>query len=236
MQIGQDISVPGHIAFIMDGNGRWAASRGMPRTAGHAAAASKLPDLLEYLLGRGVHSVTLWGFSTENWKRPKKEVDFLMRLITKEMRAIKKTAMEKNVRVKVIGRRDNISTALLDAIESAELATFGNTRGTLCIALDYGGQDEIIRGVQQMLADKIAPEDVDVATFDNYLDSGDLTPIDLIVRTSGEHRLSNFMLWKMAFAEIAFIPEMWPDMNEKIMARILRDYAARDRRFGGIKE
>ncbi|MCL2629545.1 MAG: polyprenyl diphosphate synthase [Alphaproteobacteria bacterium] len=227
-------SIPGHVAIMMDGNGRWATKRGLPRTAGHANAAGKLENLMTYLLDRGVHTVSLYAFSTENWKRSKQEVDFLMNLMTKELKRGKKRFMEMNVRIKAIGRRDNIPTKLLDAIEDLELATFGNTRGTLCLAIDYGGQDEIVRAAQAAIDEGV--ENLTKEAFNSYLDSGELTPIDLVIRTSGEFRLSNFMLWQMAYSEFAFIPEMWPDMTPKILEKILKDYSTRNRRFGGTKK
>ncbi|MDR0319336.1 MAG: di-trans,poly-cis-decaprenylcistransferase [Rickettsiales bacterium] len=226
---------PGHIAFIMDGNGRWAKRRGLARTVGHSFASKNFEALIDYLLENGAHTVTLWGFSTENWNRPKAEVDFLMKLMTSEAKRFRQSAIDRNIRVKVIGRRDRIPTALLDAIEEIEMETFAGDRGTVCFAIDYGGQDEILRAARDMLSENMTPEKLTEEIFNSYLDSGELAPIDLLVRTSGEQRISNFMLWKGAYAEIAFIPEMWPDMTPKVMARVLKDYNARDRRFGGLK-
>ncbi|MDR0449175.1 MAG: di-trans,poly-cis-decaprenylcistransferase [Rickettsiales bacterium] len=225
---------PGHIAFLMDGNGRWAKRRGLPRTAGHLAGSDIVEKLAEYLIDNGAHTISFYAFSTENWSRPKSEVDFLMNLMAKELKRVKKHAMEKDIRVKFIGRRDNVSTALLSAMEDIEMATFANSRGNVCFAVDYGGQDEILRAAKDMLSDGVDPEKLTAEKFNSYLDSGELTPIDLLVRTSGEQRISNFMLWKSAYAEIAFIPEMWPDMNIKVMDRVLKDYNGRDRRFGGL--
>ncbi|MDR2685624.1 MAG: di-trans,poly-cis-decaprenylcistransferase [Rickettsiales bacterium] len=229
-------TIPGHIAFIMDGNGRWAQRKGLPRTAGHAAASANLEKLLEHLLDRGVHTVTMYSFSTENWSRPKQEVNFLMGLMARELKRVKKSCVEKNIRVRAIGRRDRIPTALLNAIEEIELATIENTRGTACFAIDYGGQDEVLRATQNMLADKLDPDEITPATFDEYLDTGDLTPVDLMVRTSGEQRISNFLLWKGAYAEIMFVDEMWPDLTPKILDRILAEFGTRTRRFGGLKK
>jgi undecaprenyl diphosphate synthase len=230
------LKAPGHIAFICDGNGRWAKRRGLPRTAGHSAGVNVFEPLVRFLMEHGAHTITFFVFSTENWNRSKTEVDFLMNLMTRSLKSHEKMAAKENVRLKFIGRRDRLPKSLFDEVIRVEAATEENTRGTICFALDFGGQDEIVRATQNIIADGVAADDITPALFNTYLDSGELTPIDLLVRTSGEHRISNFMLWNMAYAEMAFIPELWPSINNKVLTRLLHDFNARDRRFGGVKE
>jgi len=227
----QDSSaLPTHIAFIMDGNRRWARRRGLPPMEGHRRGGNVLEPLIRHLiLKRGVRTLSFYTFSNENWQRPKEEVDFLMNLIVSEMPQLRRVAVEEHARVKFIGRRDRLSPDIVRLFEKIEHDTVGGARGTVVFAIDYGGKDELVRAANAAMANG-AP--VDEKSFEAFMDTGDLAPIDLVVRTSGEQRLSNFMLWKLAYAEILFITEDWPDVNDKVCDRILDEFANRSRRFG----
>jgi undecaprenyl diphosphate synthase len=227
--ISADTALPAHVAFIMDGNRRWAKRRGMPPMEGHRRGADVLEPLVRHLISRGVSTVSLYTFSIENWSRPKEEIDFLMKYIQSEMPRLITLAKKESVRVKFIGRRDRLAAKTVKMFAKAEEETSENTRGTIVFAIDYSGQDEIVRAANEAIASG-AP--VDTESFETFMDTGDLLPIDLVVRTSGEQRISNFMLWKLAYAEMLFIPEDWPDVNEKILDRILGDFSKRQRRFG----
>ena len=222
-------AAPKHVAFIMDGNRRWARRRGRPAFYGHQMGAEAIDTVARHLFDRGVETISLYAWSIENWQRSKEEVDALMNLIVKELPGQVKKAHKEKIRVRFIGRRTRLSKEIIRIFEKAEKETAGNTRGTLVFAIDYGGKDEIIRAANAAIK---AGEPVDEEIFESFMDTGDLTPIDLVVRTSGEQRISNFMLWKLAYAEMMFINEDWPDMNGKILDRILADFAGRQRRFG----
>lgn len=221
--------IPSHIAFIMDGNRRWAKRRGQPAIFGHRKGANIIEGVARYLFDRGVSTLSLYAWSMENWSRSKAEVDALMDLIVKELPKYIKNAKKENIRLRFIGRRDRLSKEIVRIFNMAEKETAENTRGTIVFAVDYGGHDEIIRAANMAIAEG---RPVDVETFESFMDTGDLLPIDLMVRTSGEQRISNFMLWKLAYAEMMFVGEDWPDMDEKILHRILVDFAGRTRRFG----
>ena len=210
--------VPRHIAFICDGNRRWAEARGLPPLAGHQAGIANFENLVDWFIARGVTTITFFLFSTENWNRSQEEVDFLMNLFYTELDKNMKHALEKNLRYRVIGEKSADGTA-----------------GTVVFALNYGGQDEIVAAVNDAIA---TGEPVDKETFETFLDTGELLPIDLMVRTSNEFRISNFLLWKLAYAELLFVPEHWPDLvrDEKMWQYTLDEYAKRNRRFGGGKK
>ncbi len=228
--------IPNHIAFVCDGNGRWAQARGKKRTYGHAAGEKVFESVVDALIKRGVSTITFYVFSTENWKRSKEEVGYLMERFEYGLKSQLKMAQKRDLRVRIIGTREGLSKKIVKLIENMEEKTVENTSGTICFALNYGGQDEIVRAAKDMARDAISGDvdlnSVDEGVFSTYLDSGDLLPIDLMVRTSQEIRISNFMLWSLAYAEMMFIKEYWPDMNEKIIDRVLREYAKRNRRFG----
>lgn len=227
--------VPQHIAFICDGNRRWAENRGLPPLMGHRAGISNFENLVDWYVARGVSTITFFIFSTENWNRSDEEINFLMDLFYSELNKNMKHALEKNLRYRVVGSRARLPKKLADLCDKLEETSSDNTGGTVVFALNYGGQDEIVDAVNAAIADG-AP--VDRATFETYLDTGDLLPIDLMVRTSNEIRISNFLLWKLAYAELMFIPQHWPDLvrNEKLWQETLDEYARRDRRFGGGKK
>lgn len=231
----QPAKIPQHIAFICDGNRRWAEMRGLPPLAGHQAGISNFENLVDWFVARGVSTITFFIFSTENWNRSKEEVDFLMDLFYTELKKNMKHAVEKNLRYRVIGSRARLPKKLAALCDKLEETSSENTGGTVVFALNYGGQDEIVAAVNDAIA---AGAPVDRATFETFLDTGDLLPIDLMVRTSNEYRISNFLLWKLAYAELLFLPQHWPDLvkDEKLWQHVLDEFGNRNRRFGGGKK
>jgi undecaprenyl diphosphate synthase len=228
--------VPRHVAIIMDGNGRWAAGRGLSRQAGHRAGAENIRRVIETLGRYGVEVLTLYAFSTENWSRPKREVSALIRLIghfiDKELNALH----ENGVRLRHVGRLDPLSPNLRRRVEDAEELTKNNDRITVNIAFNYGGRQEILDAVKRIIEDRVSPEDVDEALFSSYLYTAGEPDPDLTVRTAGELRLSNFLLWQSAYAEYYATPVYWPDFDEAEIERALVEYAQRQRRFGGTSK
>ena len=227
--------VPQHIAFICDGNRRWAENRGLPPLMGHQAGIANFENLVDWFLKRGVSTVTFWVFSTENWNRSQEEVDFLMDLFYTELKKNLKNAIDKNLRYRVIGSRDRLPVKLAKLCDELEERSAEHTGGTVVFALNYGGKDEIIDAVNVAIENG---EPVTKETFETFMDTGDLLPVDLMVRTSNEYRISNFMLWKLAYAELLFVPEHWPDFvkSEKLWQYTLDEFAKRNRRFGGGKK
>lgn len=231
----QQSKIPQHVAFICDGNRRWAENRGLPPLMGHRAGIANFENLVDWFIARGVSTVTFFIFSTENWNRSPDEIDFLMDLFYTELKKNLKNAVRKNLRYRVIGSRDRLPAKLAKMCDELEEKSADNTAGTVVFALNYGGQDEIINAVNLAVADG---NPVDKDTFEFYMDTGDLLPIDLMVRTSNENRISNFLLWKLAYAELMFVPEHWPDLvkSEKLWQFVLDEFARRNRRFGGGKK
>lgn len=231
----ESTKIPQHIAFICDGNRRWAEKRGLPPLMGHRAGIANFENLVDWFMKRGVSTITFYIFSTENWNRSKEEVDFLMDLFYTELNKNMKHAMEKNLRYRVLGSRDKLPKKLAALCDKLEETSAENTGGTVAFALNYGGQDEIVRAVNAAIENG---KPVDKDSFETYLDTGDLLPVDLMVRTSNENRISNFLLWKLAYAELLFLPEHWPDLvnSEKLWQHVLDEYTKRDRRFGGGKK
>ena len=227
--------LPQHIAFICDGNRRWAEARGLPPLMGHKAGISNVENLVDWFSARGESTITFFIFSTENWNRSKEEIDFLMDLFYTELKKNMQHAIEKNLRYRVIGSRDRLPNKLATLCDELEQISAGNTSGTVVFGLNYGGQDEIVNAVNDAIA---AGKPVDKETFETFLDTGELLPIDLMVRTSNEYRISNFLLWKLAYAELLFLPQHWPDLvkNEKLWQYTLDEFAKRNRRFGGGKK
>jgi len=228
---------PRHIAIIMDGNGRWARQRSRPRTFGHAEGVEALRRTVEAAGDLGVQYLTVFGFSTENWRRPVEEVNALFDLLRLYVaRDLDRLARE-GVRVRVIGDRDNLQKDILEIIDRAETRTRANDTLNLTIAFNYGGQDEIARAARRVAEDvkagKLAPTDINPDTFSRYLDTVDLPPPDLLVRTSGELRLSNFMLWQAAYTELVFVDKLWPDFDKAALEDAIDTYRKRERRYGG---
>ena len=230
--------IPKHIGIIMDGNGRWAKRRGLPRSAGHRQGAKTLEAIIDCCISLGVEVLTAYAFSTENWKRPEEEVSALMELLYSYLMSAEKRFAEKNVRLTVSGDISKFSDKLQTAIEHAKDVTKEGKALTLNLALNYGGRDEILRAVRGISAEvksgKIDPLDIDEALFASYLDTAGLPEVDLIIRPSGEQRLSNFLLWQAAYSEFWFSDICWPDFTEKDMKAAIIAYQNRDRRFGAV--
>ena len=225
-----------HLAIIMDGNGRWAQARNLPRLAGHKAGTDNLHTVLDECDRLGIKIVTLYAFSTENWRRPEEEVGGLMTLLGVVIDRELAELHRKGVQIRHIGRSDRIPPALYRKVQGAIAHTSGNTRLILNIALNYGGRAEIVDAVKQMLADGLDPNYVDEPTLTRYLYTGDLPDPDLIVRTSGEYRVSNFLIWQGAYSEYDISSKHWPDFDAAELNKAVASFAGRDRRFGGVKK
>ena len=220
-----------HLAIIMDGNGRWARERGLRRTKGHEAGVETVRRITEYCAGHPeIETLTLYAFSTENWKRPKMEVDYLMHLLEKYVRLERERYMEHRIRFEVIGDLSPFSEKLRHTLEETRRLTRNNGALTQVLALNYGGRDEIVRSVRRLLA---AGEEVNEANLSLHLDTP-YSDVDLLIRTSGEQRLSNFLLWQLSYAELAFTETYWPDFSVEELRTILEDFGRRQRKFGGI--
>jgi len=230
-------SVPRHIAIIMDGNGRWARQRGLPRLAGHEAGAETVRCVMNYCRDAGVRYLTLYAFSTENWSRPQDEVAGLMRLLGTFIARYEADLIERQVRLRVIGRREDLASSLREALERVERETVGFER-QLIVALSYSGRSEIVRAVRRIAEDvragALSPEDVDERAIAARLYAPDVPDPDLIIRTSGEMRVSNFLLWQCAYSEFFITPVLWPDFREADFRGAVDAYASRERRFGGV--
>ena len=227
-----DVAPPRHVAIIMDGNGRWAKARHLPRLAGHRAGVEAVRRVVEAAPDLGIEVLTLYAFSSENWKRPVEEVGDLMGLLRHYVRSEIAELDANGVRLVFIGNYKALKPDLVAMLEDARERTRANTRMTLAIALNYGGQDEIVR-VARRLALEVAPEAIDAASIEARLDTAGLPPPDLVIRTSGEQRLSNFLLWQAAYAEFVVSDRLWPDFDRAALAETVTEYATRERRFGG---
>ncbi len=231
--------LPQHVAIIMDGNGRWAKKRGLPRSEGHRVGMEKIREITQICLDFGIKILTMYAFSYQNWKRPTKEVNFLMsrfkRYLDKEVRELN----EKKIRFQVIGRTEKLSPSLQDKIKRAMKLTKDNKDLIFNLAISYGGQEEILDTAKVLAREvqkgSLTPEEIDKNLFRQYLYAGDLPYPDLLVRTGGEYRVSNFLLWQIAYAELWITPVLWPDFGRKEFSDALKDYANRVRKFGGIK-
>ncbi|WP_297620125.1 polyprenyl diphosphate synthase [uncultured Roseicyclus sp.] len=234
----KDAPQPRHVAIIMDGNGRWAQLRGRPRLFGHAAGARRVKEIVRACPALGVSYLTIFAFSTENWKRTQTEVAGLMRLFKRYIRREAQSLFEENVRVRFIGDRVRLEPALVDLMDGLELMTANNTGTNLTIALNYGGRDEVTRAARRLAHDvamgKLDPRTISDETFPRYLDTHVLPDPDLVIRTSGEARISNFLLWQSAYAEYEFIDTLWPDFTPAVFAEVLARYSLRERRFGAV--
>lgn len=232
---GEKLNIPEHVAIILDGNGRWAKKRLMPRNYGHMQGAKTVEDMCEIIWNLGVKYFTVYAFSTENWKRPQSEVDALMKLLRKYLVNCLERTAKNNMRVRVIGDKTGLSSDIRASIEELETASSVNTGLNFTIAINYGSRDEMVRAMKKMLADgHTVPEEVSEEVFAAYLDTAGMPDPDLVIRTSGEQRVSNFLLWQMAYSEFYFTPVLWPDYNRETMIEALRAYTKRDRRFGGV--
>ena len=227
---------PVHVAFIMDGNGRWARKRGLPRLEGHRAGVDRIEVLLETLRSDGVKYVTLYAFSTENWGRPQDEVNGLMDIFSDAIEVQARQLHESNVRIVHLGKTRNMAPSLLRAVENAQTLTRDNTGITLNVAFDYGGRDEILRAVRHIISDGLAPDQVDEDTFCRYLFTAHSPDPDLIIRTGGEQRISNFLLWQSAYSEFYHTCTLWPDLEPAELQQALETYRSRQRRYGKVAE
>ena len=230
---------PCHVAIIMDGNGRWATMRGRPRLFGHHAGARRVREIVEACPDLGVKYLTIFGFSTENWKRTQIEVAGLMSLFRSYIRKEARALRDRNVRVRFIGDRPGLDEKLQALMDELEEMTADCDGTNLTIALNYGGRDEVARATKRLAEDvaagRLLPENVDEETLPRYLDTYVLPDPDLVIRTSGEARISNFLLWQSAYAEYEFIDTLWPDFTREVFAGVLDNFGKRDRRFGGAK-
>ena len=234
------MKIPAHIAIILDGNGRWAKAKGMPRNYGHTAGARNVETVCQAAHDLGVKYVTMYAFSTENWNRPEGEVEALMKLLESYLKNCIKTADKNNMRVRVIGDTTRLSERFQERIRELEAASAKNDGLNLQIAINYGSRDEMTRAMRRMSEDVAAgkrkPEEITESVFEEYLDTAGIPDPDLLIRTSGELRLSNFLLWQLAYSEFYFTDVPWPDFHKEELERAIEAYNKRDRRFGGLTD
>jgi len=225
---------PQHVAIIMDGNGRWAEQHGLPRFLGHQAGGDNIYRVAELFANYGIKYLTLYMFSTENWKRPKDEVSELLNLLAEKIDGETQAFHKANIRLRHFGKLDRLSPQLRQKIKAAIEITKNNTRMTVCLALDYGSRSEIVEAVQRLVSDGISAIEIDETQLSQYLYSSGCPDPDLVIRTGGEMRLSNFLLWQAAYSELYFTPVLWPDFGQKEIEDALLDYRQRQRRFGRL--
>ena len=230
----QSPRVPTHVAFIMDGNGRWATKRGLPRLEGHRVGVDRIHKVLETLGTKGVQFVTLYAFSTENWNRPADEVQGILEILYDALQNQTRELHDNNVRIVHIGKSNGLSPELQDAVTDAQELTKANSGITLNVAFNYGGRDEILEAVKRVVRDRVPAEDIDEALFSKYLFTADTPDPDLIIRTGGELRISNFLLWQSAYSEYYHTATLWPDLDTAELERVLAAFANRQRRFGRV--
>ncbi len=231
--------LPRHVAVIMDGNGRWAQQRGLPRIEGHRRGVKSVRSTIEECCRLGIEQLTLYCFSTENWKRPQRELDFLMSLLHKYLLAERREILDQNIRFTTIGRREGLPAKVLREIDENVRVSETNTGMTLCLAINYSGRTEIVDAARKLAAlakrGEVQPEDIDETTIDEALNTAGMPDPDLLIRTAGEMRVSNFLLWQISYAELWVTPKCWPEFDPATLHEALRDYAKRERRFGGLK-
>jgi len=225
---------PQHIAIIMDGNGRWAKKRHLPRVAGHNAGGDNIRPVVKIFANYGVKYLTLYMFSTENWNRPRIEVAGLLSLLARKIDQETQAFHQDNIRLVHLGRQDRLSQKLREKVQAAVELTKNNTGLTLCLAFDYGGRDEIVQAARRIASAGIPGDNIDEPVFARYLYSPDIPDPDLVIRTGGESRLSNFLLWQAAYSEMYFTPVLWPDFGRKDVEEALSEYKHRQRRFGKV--
>ena len=230
----QSPKVPLHVAVIMDGNGRWAQNRGLPRLAGHKVGVDRIQRVLECLGAKGVKFVTLYAFSTENWNRPETEVRGILEILNNAIHQQTKALHENNVRIKHIGKLDHLGQELGNAVLHAQTLTAANTGITLNVAFDYGGRDEILEAVRGVIRDGVPAEELTEDRFNSYLFTAHCPDPDLIIRTGGEMRISNFLLWQSAYSEYYHTATLWPDLGSTELEQVLEDFGNRERRFGRV--
>jgi undecaprenyl diphosphate synthase len=233
------LKIPGHLAVIMDGNGRWAKARGKVRTEGHVEGVKALRRLVDLSIRYGVKHLTVFSFSSENWRRPRDEVNFIFGLLHRFVASDLATLIQNNVRVRIIGTRDGLDEALKRLIEDVQAKTASNTGLELIVAFNYGGKTELTEATKRIAeavaAGRLKVQDITEETVERALYTSGIPDPDLIIRTSGEQRVSNFLLWQGAYSELVFVEENWPDFGEQVFLRALDEYSSRSRRFGGIE-
>lgn len=234
------MNIPNHVAIILDGNGRWAKAKGMPRNYGHAQGAKTVEIICEKAYKMGIQYLTVYAFSTENWNRPQDEVNALMKLLRNYMKTCLKTAEKNRMCVRVLGDKTGLAADIQERIAELEESTRNNDGLHFQIALNYGGRDEIRRAVQEIAKEvregRVEPSEIDEEMIAAHLDTGGLPEPDLLIRTCSEQRISNFLLWQLAYTEFYVTPVPWPDFTEQELAKAIEAYNNRDRRFGGVKE
>ncbi|MBU3876200.1 isoprenyl transferase [Faecalicatena sp. AGMB00832] len=234
------MNVPQHVAIILDGNGRWAKSKGMPRNYGHAQGSKNVERICEEAWRMGIKYLTVYAFSTENWNRPKSEVDALMKLLRNYMKTCLKTAEKNDMKIRVIGDITALDEDIKGRIKELEEASKNNGGLNFTIAINYGSRDEMIRATRRLAQDcvdgKVDVSAIDERLYETYLDTHDIPDPDLLIRTSGELRLSNYLLWQLAYSEFYFTDVLWPDFTKEELVKAIEQYNSRDRRFGGVKE
>ena len=240
MSISPNDNLPNHLAIIMDGNGRWAKQQGKPRAFGHEAGFKAVREIVEACAKRQIPFMTLYAFSTENWLRPKKEVDILMRILLSALKSELATMLRHNIRLQTVGGISTLPAIILDELDRVVEQTASNTGMVLTLALSYGGREEIV-AMTRKLAEKVKnglihPDHIDASVVNEHLYTADLPDVDLLIRTSGERRISNFLLWQSAYAELYFTERFWPDFKEEHLVEALMDYQNRERRFGKTSE
>ena len=234
------MNVPQHIAIILDGNGRWAKAKGMPRNYGHAQGSKNVEKICEEAWRMGIKYLTVYAFSTENWSRPENEVAALMKLLRNYMKTCLKTAAKNDMKIRVIGDIEPLDDDITSRIRELEAATTDNGGLNFTIALNYGSRDELTRAAQKMAKDcaegKIKAEEIDESVFETYLDTHGIPDPDMMIRTSGEQRLSNYLLWQLAYSEFYFTDVPWPDFTKEELVKAIEEYNHRHRRFGKVEE
>ena len=233
------VRLPRHVAMIMDGNGRWARERGLERVEGHVRGAATVRQIVEECCRLGIGQLTLYSFSSENWKRPQREVDFLMGLLKQYLVDERPEIMRQNIRFRVIGRRAELAPEVVAEIEETERLSANNAGLTLALAVNYGSRAEIVDAVRAIVGEvdqgQLDPESIDESTIPGHLYTAGMPDPDLLIRTAGEMRVSNYLLWQISYAELWVTPICWPDFTTEVFHSALRDYASRERRFGGLK-
>ncbi len=227
-----------HIAIIMDGNGRWASKQGLPRSAGHKKGAETLQEIAKAVADMGIECMTVYAFSTENWKRDKAEVDYLMNLLRQYLKSELKEIKDKGARIKVIGERDMLAPDIIEQINNLEKETLNNDKFTFCIALSYGSRAEILSAVRRtsslVAKGDLHLDDIDENMFSNMLYTSGIPDPDIVIRTSGEQRISNYLLWQLAYSELFFTKTLWPDFTVNELKEIINDFNSRERRYGKV--
>lgn len=233
-----ELNIPNHVAIILDGNGRWAKKRMMPRNYGHTQGSKTVEKICEDAYKLGIKYLTVYAFSTENWRRPKEEVDALMKLLGSYLETSIKTSAKNNMRVRILGDTSVLSEGIRKSIAELERASANNTGLNFQVAINYGSRDEMLRAVKAISLEvregRLAPDDINEIKFGEYLDTKDLPEPDLLIRTSGEQRLSNFLLWQSAYTELYFTEVLWPDFNKNELVKAVEYYSSRKRKFGAI--